>query len=604
MANKQITDLNSSLSADLQDLLLIRKSSQSEDTNININNFITSIGNPAISGYYQNSYDNVNNIISLKPSNGTNISGVGEGMKVSFLATNDVNGQAYITFDGNQSYPLYQYNKNLDFIPASIESGDYIESIFTNDKLFQTNIPTTQIYTNDYIAEGVVTGDQSSTTYALTSAIGVPAQSYYNGMSIIFTSDIDSKGSVLVNVDGLGNKILTDKAGDMIANNLAANQVILAIYDGNNFIKNYFSENVPEAPELPAEAFDDEGDIIIENVPDENKVQVTTGSANNDYDTIQAAIDDLVSNYGDNGGNRVATILLSATYIWNEKLVISDNDYSWITIHAPNEINITEDSYIKLINSSITISGSYNKPVVTGLKAYFITCEKNSKISMENFHFTSTANLLSANNSEFNIKNDNNNYTIDIINSPNFRMDHIIYARDSKGIVENVLINNSGKSSFNEGSIYLDNSTININNFNYTDSSGERAILSKNSKLYIVDSDFNLSSSGSGIISTQDNFFSAKNTNITGPGGQFCLTLNGSSALLDNCVFKTNGTSTTVIINENGADTTIIGGSYTQNDGSTNENNIVSRNPGTVVRLKDNPVGGFKTADNGVITTG
>lgn len=602
MANKQITDLDSSAAVDLQDLLLVRKSGQGEDTNININNFITSIGNPAISGYYQDSYDNINKIISLKPSNGTNISGVGEGMKVSFLATNDVDGQGYITFDGNQSYPIYQYNTALNAIPADIGAGDYIESIFTNNQLFQTNIPTTQIYTNDYLAEGEVAIDQASTTYTLTSAIGVPATSYYTGMSIIFTADIASQGAVLVDVDGLGNKTLTDKAGDMIANNLSANQVILAIYDGDNFIKNYFSESVPEAPEIPAEAIDDDGDIIEENLPDENKVQVTTGNAGNNYTTIKAAIDDLVSNFGNDGGNRLATITLSDTYVWNEKLVIVDNDYSWITIHAPNQISITDDNYLKLVNSSITLSGSYTKTdASTNLTSYFILCEKGSKIDMKNFNFSTTGALLTTKNSQFTItKDDNNNYSIGNIASTT-PIEYLIYSENSTGKIEDVSININNPSSFNRGTIYLIESTINIENINYTSITSSKSIQSQRSTIYIVDSNFNMPSGGSGIVSNYDAIFSAQNTNITGPGGQYCLYLSGTKAVLNNCVLQTNGTSTTILINEQGADTTIIAGSYTQDDDSTNENNIVARDQGTVVRLQNNPVGGYITQNGGVV---
>ena len=618
MANKQITDLDSVIEVDPADLLLVRKSGQAEDASINVSNFITSIGNPSVNGYYQDSYDFFGQIMGLKPSNNTDVVTVGQGMKVSFLATDDIDGQSYITFDGNLSYPLYQYNKDLNPIPIDVGAGDYIETIFNNDQFFQVNIPTTQIYTNDYLAEGVVAGDESSTTYTLASAIGVLAQSYYNGMSIIFTSDIESKGNVFVNVDGLGDQVLTDKAGDMIANNLEENQVIIAIYNGTDFIKNYFSESVPEVPELPADAIDDEGDIIIENVPDDNKVQVTVGNAGNDYTTIIAALADLDKNFGFDGGNRLATILLSDTYVWNEKISLSNKDYSWITIHSPNSTDVTTSPALQLASSSINITGLYECQIASRL---FIQCY-SSFINLENFtcNFSSTQlsssfSLLKATNSKVTLDNctlsSSSNPTASNINSGR-DINYISLKNSTPGsFIKNTTINgyiepnNTGAENayivIESGSITIDNMTLILNAISAYIGKAPKSggLYCIHSNLIIRNSLFQLQGFDGRVLIPYGNA-SFSNTTIQNGDCDRLLQMRTQTGNLIDCNVRSSRTSAYVY---SGGDVTISGGVYTKLDGLASDRNIYCTDRQSIIRLNNDPEGTTFATNFGQIVT-
>ena len=606
MANKQITDLDSVIEVDPADLLLVRKSGQAEDASINVSNFITSIGNPSVNGYYQDSYDFFGQIMGLKPSNNTDVVTVGQGMKVSFLATDDIDGQSYITFDGNLSYPLYQYNKALNPIPIDVGAGDYIETIFNNDQFFQVNIPTMQIYTNDYLAEGVVAGDESSTTYTLASAIGVLAQSYYNGMSIIFTSDIESKGNVFVNVDGLGDQVLTDKAGDMIANNLEENQVIIAIYNGTDFIKNYFSESVPEVPELPADAIDDEGDIIIENVPDDNKVQVTVGNAGNDYTTIRDAIDDLAANYGDDGGNRLATILLSDTYTWNEEIALLHNDYAWITIDS-NSINGTDANVIKplvLSNSSISLSGNYNHN--SAKDAYFLSLEQNSTIQIKDADISVTnGGILKANNSKFIIE--------DSILNGGMQTTAIQLFQCYNSTIKDGEINSPNSTGAITSSYYISivNSNVVLDNINGSIGGFWN---SSNNNLTINNCNFTFQLTGSAAAnfrSEKDISFNMNNTVMTqifntSNNGRFLQITGTKQSTLTDCTIQAGvqGTSTVISLWAlKGADITLSGGDYRATNQVEYANNILASDQYTIIRLTNNPIGGTSASGGAIIVT-
>jgi hypothetical protein len=151
-------------------------------------------------------------------------------MRVSFISSISSNGAVQIKI-GNLVYKdLFQYGTTETSI---LEADKYYEAIYIGDnntgKFFQTNILTPTIYTNEYTSVGTVAQDEQSTTLVLTSAIGMSKTSYYTGMSLLFTNDVDSKGVVSVNVDGLGLKVLK-------ANDLFAGQTILATYDGTQFI--------------------------------------------------------------------------------------------------------------------------------------------------------------------------------------------------------------------------------------------------------------------------------------------------------------------------------------------------------------------------------
>lgn len=605
MANKQITDLAQVTSLGGGDLFLTRVASAGIDNKITKSDLVKTMGNPAVNGFSATS--TAANRVTLASSNNANIDTYYDCMRVGFISPINSSGEVQIQIGNDEiadlSYkPLKQYNSETTVI---LTENDYIEAVYiaADNSFYQTNVPTNTIYTNDYLAEGIVSGDNSTTTYTLTSAIGMPAQSYYKGMSIIFTSDIASKGGVLVNVDGLGNKVLTDKAGDKIANDLTENQVIIAIYDGNNFIKNYFSESVPDAPELPAEAIDEKGDVIIENVPAVNKLQVTVGTAGNDYTTLQAAISDLVNNFGEDGGNRLCTILVSDTYVWDTKLTLKNKEYEWITIRSSNNVNFTDAGGLQLIKSSITLSGKYTKTgAYNSQNPYFIACENSSSIKIQDFTFVSTNGLLFVQNSQFSLIN------------TRFQVGGYRTCIDAQNAfnssINNAQITHNTAGDGNKGYFNFNSCKVNLEDIDYNSASqaaGISPLMSFNSEISIVNSRFIITNnySGQGIKSKKDILFTATEVTITGPSnGGNCLSVEGSKMELDRCIMSSPFQNASLVC-RGGADVTVSGGSYTHtNQGApVTSPNIGASGEGTIVRITNNPTGTKTYATRGAIIT-
>lgn len=592
MATTEITELQAATAFADGDLALIRKSGETKDRKISQSNLIKSIGNPAVKGFTASS-DEANKV-TLDPSNGTVIDTYYDGMEISFISPINSTGLVQVRIGALAYKDIFVLNS-----AASVEltNTTYIQAIYsaTNNKFFQTNAPTTQVFTNEYLATGVVAGDNSTTTYTLTSAYGISKTEYYTGMSIIFTSDVASKGGVLVNIDGLGNKVLTDKADDKIANDLLVDQVILAIYDGTNFIKNLFSETVPEAPELPADVFDEEtGEIIQDNVPEDNKVTVTVGSAGNTYTTITAALTDLVNNYGKDGGNRLVTINLSNTYTWNERISIYNN-YSWITINSAATTNVTVTEMLNISKGgSINITGKYLQSNYQA-SGNFIYANTESNLVIKDAELTSPNQITLFGNITI------ENTTISNIANKGYTPD---YFRNSGPLnMKDVTFNYDGTGNTTGGfSTVKFSSTCNIENTTINSTLDSNKTCEFNSNGIFNLTNFNINSK-TGIYSYYDSSLNMTNCNVI-------LTTNGTTADLrrvkgtfTNCIFRNTNINGVLFFAQEGSQITIDGGNYTYNGTTTNVNDIQSYGDGTIIRLKNNPVGGTRSGNNGIITT-
>ncbi len=346
MATKQITDLGSTTTFDDGDLLLVRKTSEGIDKKIAQADFIKSFGNPAINGFIATSEDN--NKLTLTASNNVLVDTYYNGMTANFISTINSNGIVQIKIGELAYKDFIQYGTTQSVI---LTVNKYLEAIYIGDsvtgKWYQTNTITPTVYTNEYLATGVVAPGEQSTTYTLTSAVGTTKTSYYNGMSLLFTSNIASKGAVLLNVDGLGLKALTDQVGDNISFNLGVNETVMAIYNGTNFIKNIFSTVdkplPPVNPDLP--------------IPPEQQETINVGP-NEQIKLISEAINQLVQSYGEDGGNRFVTIQLSQNFTLNEELKIVSRT-PWITIQSHNNGN-TLSKAIQIFAGAISFKGTFN----------------------------------------------------------------------------------------------------------------------------------------------------------------------------------------------------------------------------------------------------
>lgn len=606
MATTEITELQAATAFADGDLALIRKSGETKDRKISQSNLIKSIGNPAVKGFTATS--NEANKVTLDPSNGTVIDTYYDGMEISFISPINSTGLVQVRIGALAYKDIFILNS-----AASVEltNTKYIQAIYstTDNKFYQTNAATTQVFTNEYLATGVVANDNSTTTYTLTSAYGISKTQYYTGMSIIFTSDVASKGGVLVNIDGLGNKVLTDKADDKIANDLLVDQVILAIYDGTNFIKNLFSETVPEAPELPADAFDEQtGEIIPDNVPEVNKLNVTVGNAGNDYTSINAAIAGLVNNFGDDGGNRLCTINLSNTYVWNEIVTLNQKNYSWITIRANTEINIAVGCYLQLYQSSITVSGYFSdsnvndKYLNTNLAKCFANISNKSNVIFSNFNLSTVNGLVGGNDGSYELNNctitnkttTDNILLIGLINqSPSSIKNTTInlYARDNNNVFNNYFIENSGPLTI---------TNLTVNSYSTNGNYFKVSIFIYNSgPLTIYNSNINVSSMvlDSRYVNTYIENSTLRNIGNNTPA----VNINSkATATLSTCIV--NSQSNSSLYADSGANVTVNNGDY-RNGNVANSANIVANGQGTYIRKDGNVAGGTSTTNGGIVTT-
>lgn len=315
MADKRISDLD--LTTDLQPdtLFHVRKPASNEDLKITKASLVESIGNPAVNGFVATS-PSINRLV-LNSCNTSVISSYIQGMKISFISPINstdlvkikIGSLGYIDFKTTFTNPISGLVEN-----AVLKNGKFYEAIYSNNSFIQTNID--RQYTNEYLSYGEVFTDPEVlpyTHYNLTSATGYYKTSYYEGMSIVFTSGIllnsienITQGKIYINVDGLGYKELSDPDGDGVPFTLQPNETIMGIYDGEKFIKNMFTMQEPELPvpvdpDNPPPGYN----VIIYVGPDEPEVSNRL---------LQTAYDRIVKDYGIDGGGRKVLIKFRDNY--------------------------------------------------------------------------------------------------------------------------------------------------------------------------------------------------------------------------------------------------------------------------------------------------
>ncbi len=321
------------------------------------------------------------NQVQLNSVSGITGSNYVTGMRVSFVSPITTNAATKLNLPGMALKNFYKYG-STDNKP--LVANNFYEAVYIGDAatgaFYETNATTDTIYTNEYTATAVIAGDNSSTTYTLTSAIGVPKSSYYNAMSILFTSPVDSKGTQIVNVDGLGDKILDDN--DIQNEDITAGDAIMAIYDGTKFIKHRFAtveDPIPNPDPTP------NPDIIV-----------TVGHGGN-FTRVPEAILKIVKDYGSDGGGRKVKIQLLPNFTWNSDntIYVNQQNLSWITIASDiNGNNITEQ-FMNLSYNSVN-------PNIEGTFRFTNTSPRNlitlnntfRQLVLNNLNITNTINNI------------------------------------------------------------------------------------------------------------------------------------------------------------------------------------------------------------------
>ncbi len=523
-------------------------------------------GLPTLVGY--NSSSASANEITLTSINNIEVDNYVNNLNIGFISPITSTGNVTIQIDGLAFRDFYQFGT---VNAVALEENQYYQAIYIGDALagnfYLTNAKDAALFSNEYIAEGTVALDELSTTYQLTSAIGSPKTEYYPSMSLIFTADISSKGVVFVNVDGLGNKVLGEGINDPIANNLYAGQPLLATYNNTTgeFDKHRFATTNPPAPPIDPE----------EPIPDENLVAINVGPTH-PIKTITDAIKALVQEFGNDGGNRLATIHLADDFIWAEKVDIpTAHDYSWITIISDVNININAP----IINAPIMqLSIKSVSPIISGIYTW---------LSGSSYHTI----FKGSSSSIFNVLN----LTL-TIGHPSlgvgFECDGLI--GDNLNITggETAILSGSGDA---KSLVQLKNSTL-LNCDSY-------AFYGSQVNVEIIDSLIESNPTGNFLVYLQ-RFTTFNAINSTFKSNKTIISLNYDMEFaITNC--RINSVSNTQIgfICNTGTSGTIDGGDYRTNDNSVINTNIVADGSGTIIRLVNNPLGGTHTTNSGQIIT-
>lgn len=235
MAGKQIIDLASSDSFSEGDLLLVRKSSMGVDRKITYADFVESIGSAAIEGYIALAEEEQENKIILKAANNAPVYKYYSGMKISFVSPIKSSGMVQIKI-GDLGYKNLYRQKSDNSV--ALAEGDYVEAVMIGEHFHQVNDLKAKenVYTNDFLVTASAIAPSNLTTdLTLVSAYGLKKQEYYKGMSILFTCPIDTKGTVRVNVDGLGLIDLKEGGSNAPQLNFKKDQTVFAVYDGKFF---------------------------------------------------------------------------------------------------------------------------------------------------------------------------------------------------------------------------------------------------------------------------------------------------------------------------------------------------------------------------------
>ena len=422
MAQKQITELENADNLEDGDLILIRKSAQGVDRKLTRAKLIESIGHSAVNGY--TALSDAENKITLAASNsiegGVVLPQYYDGMKVSFITPITTNGLVQIQIGALQYVDLKKFNTDETVL---LDQGEYIEAIYINDSFKQTNkLNTNLVWSNEYTATGEVAENESTTTYTLTSAIGVQKTEYYTGMSLLFTVPVDSIGSVRVNVDELGLTDLNDGPDDHLVNQVYKDELIMAIYNGTEFVKRQFPTLAQPIPEVLEETEIIVPPVIEEDIwaesysgnpddpanaafPNDNDSQgqaffvktLRVGSSGADYVTLDAALIALINEYGDTGGGRRVAIQLLTNYVptpTNDSYIRitgkkSNADLRWISIFSEGNSYINFDKatfyctcdYTPIFNFKMSINRSVNINSSWNWGFYIADTEKKTTVT-------------------------------------------------------------------------------------------------------------------------------------------------------------------------------------------------------------------------------
>lgn len=200
MTNIQITGLTSSSKFEGNDLMLIRKSGQAVDQSLSANNLIASLGNTAVTGYnvVSDNIDEGNITIKITPVNGATITGVVDGMQVSFVCTTSFTGSVKIQINST-SYTLLTGNNGTNHLLAE---NEYIIAVYKDGSFYRKNDASGNAYVNDYQVNSIATVN-SITTIKLDSAYGLKKEAYYPGQHISFILTQDVNTPVKIQIDGL-----------------------------------------------------------------------------------------------------------------------------------------------------------------------------------------------------------------------------------------------------------------------------------------------------------------------------------------------------------------------------------------------------------------
>jgi hypothetical protein len=561
VVRKTIMDLTPATTFGPDNVIITRNTTATKDERASYAVLSAGLGNSAVNGFVVDT--SAANQIQLKPSNNGTVDKYYSGMKISFVSPIASTAIVQIGISGLPSKSLFQYGTGTTASVLAI--NDYVEAVYigseTTGNWFQTNTPAASVYTNDYTAVGTISQDEASTTYALTTAAGLKKTAYYNAMSAIFTTDIASKGSILLNIDNLGLKQLNDPDGDNIPFSLAEDQAIMAIYNGTSFIKRLFSSvDQPAPPYIPDEP-----------IPDENKVTINVGPTRN-IKTITAAINQLINDFGPTGGNRICTIELDSDFIWTELVIVKGN-LSWITVNASSTIPVIPTSAgISVLTSLLVLQesvcfklkGTYSmvlRPFVglnpnvftvgngtinwdsfnfvisnpnnvdtTGNDGSYVLTSSTGKITLTNCNLTSYNTCLRFNGAVANLINVNINGLGR--NGANGLL-YIYY--NSIVTVDNLKINDARQ--YNTAIHFgVNDSTVYINNCTYTLGTGNRwLVINQNSKAICTNNFIN-------NIGNEYSVYAMSGSKVTLSGGDYRSTITTSTNI------AAQGTQTLIIL--------------------------------------------------------
>lgn len=159
------------------------------------------------------------------------IAGYVTGQQFSFYPATANTGAATLNVSGLGAKTIKK-DKNTDLADNDIIVGQIVRVIYDGTN-FQVQSPIYgQVGQNGSALYAADAG--ASDTYVITLS-PIPA-AYATGMVIRFKANTKNTGAATVNVNGLGAKtIKKDQGADLSDNDIAANQIVEAIYDGTNF---------------------------------------------------------------------------------------------------------------------------------------------------------------------------------------------------------------------------------------------------------------------------------------------------------------------------------------------------------------------------------